>query len=198
MKEFFNWLGVNEKIAKLIFWLFVIMGFLIMFNTLLDSLGLPYYKVTVENLSKIKLNNFLNKLCALIVSLMNFYSIIFLVIRIKEIKKVFPYSMVYIVIIVLIGKIFPYAINQIIITGMVCLFLFLISNKNKRYILYGLLALFISSLVQYICLYLFKVKYIADITIEGLNYLFTSLDYFIFIFFIILVKEVYLKYKKEA
>ena len=53
MKEFFKWLGVNEKVAKVAIWLFVIMVCLIVFNTALDSLGLPYYKITVDNLQKI-------------------------------------------------------------------------------------------------------------------------------------------------
>ena len=198
MKEFLKWLGVNEKIAKLVVWLLFIMIFLIIFNTTLESLGLPFYKLTIENLSKIKLNNLLNKICALIVSLLNFYSIVFLVVRTKEFNKILPYSIVYIFAIVLIGQLFPYAINQLIIPIMICVILFLISNKNKKYILNGLWSLFISSIVQYMCLYLFKVKYIANTSIEGLNYIITSLDYFIVMFFIILVKEVYLKYKKEA
>lgn len=53
MKDFIKWLGVNEKIAKLVVWIFVIMIGLIIFNFFFESLGLSYYKITYENLSKI-------------------------------------------------------------------------------------------------------------------------------------------------
>ena len=61
MKEFVKWLGVNEKIAKIAVWMLLFMVFLILFNTLLDSLGLPFYKVTVENLSNILKRNDIKK-----------------------------------------------------------------------------------------------------------------------------------------
>lgn len=52
MKEFCKWLGVSEKFAKVVVWLFIIMSMLIIFNSAFESIGLPYYKLTVENLSK--------------------------------------------------------------------------------------------------------------------------------------------------
>ena len=62
MKDFVKWLGVNEKVAKIAVWMLIFMGFLIIINTALDSLGLPFYKVTVENLSNIKVNKVINYL----------------------------------------------------------------------------------------------------------------------------------------
>ena len=46
MKDFVKWLGVNEKVAKAIVWLLIIMVTLIIFNMGLESLGFPYYKIT--------------------------------------------------------------------------------------------------------------------------------------------------------
>ena len=198
MKEFFNWLGVNEKIAKLIFWLFVIMIFLIIFNTTLESIGLPYYKVTIENLSKIKLGKVLDYMCTVIVSLMNFYSIIFLVVKIKKFKSVFPYSILYIVLMMIISETAPYIVQQIFIPLYIAMTLFFINNKNKRSIILGIISLFINSLIQYACFFLFKIRFVDYNIMSGSSYLLASIDYFIVMFFIILVKEVYLKYKKEA
>ena len=145
-----------------------------------------------------ELNDFFNYICALIVSLLNFYSIVFLVIRIKEFKKILPYSVIYIVILAIINNKIPAGVEQLLVPCLNCCLLYFIANKNKRYILYGVLSMVINIVVQYLCYYLFKVKYLNAISIKGLNYLLSSIDYFIVMFFIILVKEVYLKYKKEA
>ncbi len=53
MKDFIKWLGVDEKIAKVAVWTLIVMIFLIILNTFLDSIGVPYYKLSAENLSKI-------------------------------------------------------------------------------------------------------------------------------------------------
>lgn len=53
MKEFCKWLGVSEKFAKVVVWIFIAMVLLIITNSMLESVGLPYYKLTIENLSKI-------------------------------------------------------------------------------------------------------------------------------------------------
>ena len=98
MKEFLKWLGVNEKVAKVVIWLAVIMGFLIIVNTALDSLGLPYYKITVDNLVKIKTYKVFEYLTSWIVILLNFYTMVFLVFRIREFKKILPYSILYLLI----------------------------------------------------------------------------------------------------
>ena len=50
--------------------------------------------------------------------------------------------------------------------------------------------------MQFVC-YLYKVRFIDFININGLNKLLTSLDYLIFMFIIILVKEVVIKDKKK-
>ena len=52
MKDFVKWLGVNEKIAKVVVWLLIIMVMLILTNTMLESLGFPYYKITYDSNSK--------------------------------------------------------------------------------------------------------------------------------------------------
>lgn len=53
MKEFCKWLGVSDKTAKVVICLFVVMAFIVMINIMLESIGLPFYKLTVDNLSKV-------------------------------------------------------------------------------------------------------------------------------------------------
>lgn len=197
MKDFVKWLGVNEKVAKIVVWMLIFMGFLIMFNTLLDSLGLPFYKVTVENLSRIKISEVISYLCTILVSYFNFWSIMILILPISKIKKIFPYSIIYIIMVAMIGKFLPYIISQIFIPIYIALLSYILSDKNKKYIIYGIVSLIINSTVQYICYYIFKGKYLDSTIIEGLNYIITSLDYFIVMILIILSKEVYLKYRKK-
>lgn len=44
MKDFCKWLGVNEKIAKIVVWLFIIFIGLIIFNAAFESLGFHIIK----------------------------------------------------------------------------------------------------------------------------------------------------------
>lgn len=76
------------------------------------------------------------------------------------------------------------------------MFGYLYSNKNKKYILYIIVGYIFSLIVQYVC-YLYKVRFIDFTNIDRLNKFLTSLDYFIFMFIIILVKEVVIKNKSE-
>ena len=62
MKDFCKWLGVNEKIAKVVVWVFIFMISLIIINTALESIGLPFYKLTVANLSKVNCCEFITML----------------------------------------------------------------------------------------------------------------------------------------
>ena len=55
MKDFVKWLGVNEKVAKVVVWLLIIMVMLILTNTMLESLGFPFYKITYQNIRKINI-----------------------------------------------------------------------------------------------------------------------------------------------
>ena len=196
MKDFCKWLGVSEKFAKIVIWLFIIMTFLIITNIMLESMGLPYYKLTIENLSKIDYPKILEYLMSWILTLLNFYTMVFLVFPIKDFKKIFKYSILYLVLNILVFNLFGNGVLQIFIPIFIIIFSYLYSNKNKKYILYSIVGYVTSILVQFVC-YLYKVRFIDFININGLNKLLTSLDYLIFMFIIILVKEVVIKDKKK-
>lgn len=196
MKDFCKWLGVSEKFAKIVIWLFIIMTMLIIFNIAFDSMGLPYYKLTIENLSKIDYPKILEYLISWILALLNFYTVIFLIFPIKYFKKIFKYSILYLVLNILVFNLFGNGVLQIFIPIFIIIFSYLYSNKNKKYILYSIIGYVTSILVQFVC-YLYKVRFIDFININGLNKLLTSLDYLIFMFIIILVKEVVIKDKKK-
>src|SRR5574344_1996099 len=94
MKDFCKWLGVNEKIAKIVVWLFIFMAMLIIFNTALESLGFPYSKITIENLDRLNYSKVLEYLSNWIMIFLNFYSMIFLIFRTSQFKMVFKYSLI--------------------------------------------------------------------------------------------------------
>ena len=196
MKDFCKWLGVSEKFAKIVIWLFIIMTFLIITNIMLESMGLPYYKLTIENLSKIDYPKILEYLISWILALLNFYTMVFLIFPIKDFKKIFKYSILYLVLNILVFNLFGNGVLQIFIPIFIIIFSYLYSNKNKKYILYSIIGYVVPILVQFVC-YLYKVRFIDFININGLNKLLTSLDYLIFMFIIILVKEVVIKNKKK-
>ena len=196
MKDFCKWLGVSEKFAKIVIWLFIIMTFLIITNIMLESMGLPYYKLTIENLSKIDYPKILEYLISWILALLNFYTMVFLIFPIKDFKKIFKYSILYLVLNILVFNLFGNGVLQIFIPIFIIIFSYLYSNKNKKYILYSIIGYVVPILVQFVC-YLYKVRFIDFININGLNKLLTSLDYLIFMFIIILVKEVVIKDKKK-
>ena len=196
MKEFLKWLGVNEKVAKVVVWMLIIMIFLIVINTMLESIGLPYYKITVEHLKNINTNKLIEFVMASIVTLLGFYSIVFLVFRIKDFKKIFKYSLLYLILNIIINATFDYGISQIFIFTYMLIFFYLFSHKNWRYIIYGLLSIALNSIIQYIC-YLYKIRYIEFDNINQTNRLFLSLDFFIIMGIIILVKEIILNKKEE-
>lgn len=196
MKDFCKWLGVSEKFAKIVIWLFIIMTMLIIFNIAFESMGLPYYKLTIENLSKIDYPKILEYLMSWILTLLNFYTMVFLVFPIKDFKKIFKYSILYLVLNILVFNLFGNGVLQIFIPIFIIIFSYLYSNKNKKYILYSIIGYVTSIIVQFVC-YLYKVRFIDFININGFNKLLTSLDYFIFMFIIILVKEVVIKDKKK-
>ena len=97
MKEFCKWLGVSEKIAKVVVWIFIIMSMLIVFNVAFESMGLPYYKLTVENLSKVNVNEIIEFTFSCVIVLLNFYTVVFLVFPVKDFNKIFKYSLLYLV-----------------------------------------------------------------------------------------------------
>lgn len=196
MKEFCKWLGVSEKFAKVVVWIFIIMSFLIVTNVMLESVGLPFYKLTVENLSKINYPKLLDYGISWIIVLLDFYGVMFLIFPIKEFGKIFKYSILYLILNIIVFNLFGNGVLQIFIVLFTVIFSYLYSNKNKKYILYGFGGYLVSVIVQYVC-YLYKARFIDFANIDRLNKFLTSLDYFIFMFIIILVKEIIIKNKSE-
>ena len=115
MKKFIKWLGVNEKVAKIAVWLLIIMVFLIVTNIMLESIGFPYYKITYDNLIKINIGKVFNILLSLLVSALSFYSIALLLFRIKDIKSIFKYILLYLPLNYIINYFFGYTVLQIFI-----------------------------------------------------------------------------------
>ena len=195
MKDFCKWLGVNEKFAKVIVWIFIIMSMLIVFNSAFESMGMPYYKLTVENLSKIDYPKVFDYGISWIVALLNFYAMVFLIFPIKDFKKIFKYSILYLILNIIVLNLFGNGALQIFIALFIVIFSYLYSNKNKKYILYGILSCIISTIIQYVC-YLYKARFIDFVNISGLNKLLVYSDYVLFMFIIILVKEIIIKNNK--
>ena len=196
MKEFCKWLGVSEKFAKVVVWIFIIMSMLIVFNVAFESMGLPYYKLTVENLSKIDYPKVFESLLTWLLTLLNFYTMIFLIFPIKDFDKIFKYSILYLILNIIVLNLFGNGALQIFMILFVILFSYLYSNKHKKYILYGIIACVVAVFMQYIC-YLYKVRFIDFTNINSLNKLLTSLDYVLLMFIIILVKDIIIKNKNK-
>ncbi len=194
MKDFLKWLGVNEKIAKIVVWILIAMIMLILTNTLLESLGLPFYKITVENIGKmIKSPIFLEYILSWLITLLNFYSIIFLVFRIKEFKKIFPYSILYLIgLIIVMTVLNQYVLGEIYIFVGTLLFIYFYSGKRLKYTLYGVLSFILNTVIQYIW-YTYKAKFIDYSNVSQALRSYLVLDYFIIMFVIILAKEIYIK-----
>lgn len=196
MKDFIKWLGVNDKVAKVAVWLLIIMVFLIVTNTMLGSLGLPNYQITYDNLVKIDINRITSIIIEFLISLLNFYTIVLLVFRIKEAKKIFKYGVLYILLNVIIYKIFGYAILQVYIAVYCIAFCYLFSNKRIKYALYAIISLIFSALVQGVW-YSIKGSLIDYSSLNSIAITALSIDYFIIMALIILVKEIYLKKRGE-
>ena len=196
MKDFIKWLGVNEKVAKVVVWLMIIMIMLILTNTMLESIGFPHYRITYQNLRQIDGNLFIETVSSLIVCFVNFLCITLLVFRIKETKSIIKYGILYTLLNWVITKIFNYAILQVFIISFVIVFCYLYSKKNKKYILYGILSIIINIAVQGIT-YLYKMNLIDFSKISDTTRALLSIDYFIIMGVIILVKEIYLKKRSE-
>ena len=195
MKNFCKWLGVSDKIARLIVWLFIGMAFLIVTNIMLESIGLPYYKITVDNLSKINTNVVFDYLFNWTLILLNFYSMVFLIFRINKFRKIFPYSILYLILNILMKNMFGSIGTQTFIILFTVLFCYFYSKKNVKYILYGIFSVAFNMFVQFIC-YQYKLRFIDYSELNILNKFLTSIDYFIIILVIILIKEIVVKKKK--
>ena len=195
MKEFLKWLGVNEKVAKVVIWLAVIMGFLIIVNTALDSFGLPYYKITVDNLVKIDACELVNNIVSVIITLLNFYTMIFLVFRVKDFKKIFPYSMLYLFGNFLVNQTLHKPASQIYIIIFFLGFFYFYSVKKLKYILYGIISLIFNTFIQYIW-YTYKLSSINISDINDTTKIILGIDLIIIMTIIIIVKEIYLKQRR--
>lgn len=196
MKDFFEWLGVNEKVAKVVIWIFVIMVMIISTNMLFESIGLPYYKITYDNLVTGTYSKAGSVILNCIVGLLNFYSIIFLVFRVKEFKKIFKYSLLYLVLNVLVNTVFGYGVLQVFIIGYVVIFCYLYSNRNWKYALYGALSVLINIAIQTLW-YWYKASNIDYVAIDGITRFALTIDYFIIMGIMIIVKEIYLKQRSD-
>ena len=196
MKDFIKWLGVNEKIAKIAVWLLIIMVFLIVLNTALASLGFPNYQITYDNLIKVNKNNFLEIMLSCILCILNFYAIVLLVFRIKEAKPIFKYALIYLLLNWIVSSVVNQGILEIFIFIYCIVFCYLYSNNNLKYILYGIIAIIIDTIIQGIW-YMFKAQFIDYSLLNKASQTLLSLDYFIIIGIIILVKEIYLKKRGE-
>ena len=141
MKDFIKWLGVNEKVAKVAVWMLIIMVFLIIVNTALNSLGFPYYAITYDNLKNIDLGGTIDIILNCVVCILNFCSITLLVFSIKETKTIVKYSILYMILNWIFKEMFGYAALQIFIIVFILIFCYLYSNKNLKYVLYGFLEL---------------------------------------------------------
>jgi len=196
MKDFIKWLGVNEKVAKVAVWLLIIMVTLIIFNTAMESLGFPYYAITYDNLVKISASKVMNIIIAILISLLNFYSTILLVLRVKEAKPIFKYAVLYLV----LNSLFIGSVSKELVSVFVVLYVTILcyfySGKNWKYIIYSLLAFLITAVVQEIW-FLSKVRFIDYTKLDYMTKSILSFDYFIIIGLIILVKEIYLKKRSE-
>ena len=196
MKDFIKWLGVNEKVAKVVVWMFIIMVMLITINTALDSIGFPHYQITYENLKQINTSLLINTILSCLACIANFYCIVLLVFRVKETKKIFKYAILYMVLNWIITSLFGNGILQIYIFLFIILFCYLYSKKNWKYILYGILALFINTIAQGI-IYLFKISNINYFKTNELTRIILFIDYLIIMTIIILVKEIFIKKRGE-
>lgn len=197
MKDFCKWLGVNEKVAKLIVWLFIGMSMLIIFNVALESMGLPFYKITVDNLAKLSYNKIFDYLLNWIIILLNFYSMVLMVFRVREFKNILPYSILYLVLNIFVTETTNGIIANAFVPLFICIFCYFYSNKNWKYVLYGIASLVINTFIQYIC-YLYKIRFIDFNNISYLNKFLSSIDFFIIMFILIFIKEKILKKRKEV
>ena len=196
MKDFVKWLGVNEKIAKIVVWIVLIMILLVITNTMLESVGFPNYKITYENLKQIRTMIYIEYIINWVTGILEFLSITLLVFRLKRIKGLFKYSIPYIIINVIAYHFLPYHIVQVFIILHIMVFCYIYSSKKARYIFYGLFACIFNILLQYVW-YFAKLRFIDYSQMSEATKSLLALDYYIIVFIIILVKEIYLNKRGE-
>lgn len=196
MKDFVKWLGVNEKIAKVVVWVLIIFVMLIIVNAALDSLGFTHYQITYDNLKQIKTDSIIKYLISWITILLNFFTTVLLIFRVKEIKKLFKYSLLYLILNIVIEIAFNYLILQIFIFIFLIVFSYLYSNKNKKYIVYSIISIIINTSIQGLTYY-YKARLLNYESLSSITQSLLFVDYVIIMGIIILVKEIYLKKRSE-
>lgn len=192
MKDFINWLKNNEKIGKVIVWLFIITIGLIILNITLESLGLPHYKITNESIITFESNKIFDLLSRIFICFLNFLCFILLIFRVEKIKEIIKWAVLYVMLNIIVYFCFGYLVTQIYIILFLFIFSYYYSSKNKKYLLYCLVSIIVNTIVQGIA-YLFKVNIINMSELNRITRLVLGLDYFIIMAIIILVKELYLK-----
>lgn len=196
MKDFIKWLGVNEKIAKVAVWMLIFMVMLILTNTMLESLGFPHYAITYDNLKLININKAVDSVAMVITVFLNFCSIALLVFRVKEIKQISKYALLYMLLNAISTTVLGPVATHVFIIVFLIIFAYLFSNKDKKYIIYIILSLIFNTIVQGIW-YISKARFIDYTQINYITKTILSLDFFIIMAIIILVKEIYLKKRGE-
>jgi len=196
MKEFLKWLGVNEKVAKVGMWMFIFMAFLIIFNTFLESIGLPFYRITYENLSKIEISYVKDCLVSWVTAVLNFYTFMLIIFRTKEAKAMIKYSVIYLALNIIIASFCSDLIVQAFIMLYVIGTAYIHSGRKPKYILYAIISILINAAVQYVS-YAFKIRFIDYTTLNNTEMALVNIDYFIIMAIIIWIKELYLKNKNE-
>lgn len=197
MRDFVKWLGISEQAAKVAVWLLIIMGFLIVFNTAMESMGFPYYAITYDNLVNIDTSIAIQNIITILVVILGFYSTVLIVFKVVEAKKMLKYAIIYCIGNFIINMIFGYMALQIYIAIFIVLFCYLYSGRNYKYILYGIISLLFNSAIQSVW-YMTKARFIDYETIGNMARSILSLDYFIIIGIIILVKEIYIRKRGET
>ena len=192
MKDFIKWLGVNEKVAKVAVWMLIIMVFLIVTNTMLESIGFPHYAITYDNLKQVNTTKILEYIINWIIIILNFYSIILLVFKVNQARQLFKYSILYLILNVIITILSNEVIVQIFIILFFIIFSYLYSGKNTKYIFYAILSIIINIILQGIW-YTTKIAFIDYSSLNEMTQAILAVDYFIIIGIIILLKEIYLK-----
>ena len=188
MKEFCKWLGVNEKIAKLVILIFIIMIFLVATNAMLESIGVPHYQITVDNVMKVNYNMIADGFASFVVAVLGFYAIVLLVFKLDKLKLISKWLPVYLIVNYVLYSIGNGAILDIFIIIYLCFLGYACSNKNIKYIFYIIYSLVFNALVQYIW-FSFKVKQLDFSSLAYATKFFLGIDYFIIMLIIIFIKN---------
>jgi membrane-bound ClpP family serine protease len=133
---------------------------------------------------------------SMLISFLDFITMIFLVFRIKNIKKILPYSLLYLLINYLIDLSGNYILMQAFIIIYFLIFCYFYSGRKPKYILYGIISYVLSVFVQFVW-FSYKASSIDINSIDETTKMILTFDYFIIMGMIILAKEIYLKKRRD-